>query len=455
MKYILWATALGALSAASLPLGSWFGIQFRFSARTNSIMAAFGAGALIAALSIELIAPTVSGLLEASDGAKDDHVAAFFSMIVGCIGGGILYVALANLVNSKGGFLRKRSTVLGYFKKQNKINQEAVLERISGYPLFQNFPPEHVETLMDVLHEVYFAKGDLITEEGEEADTAYILLEGEIEGDLDDMSIGTIISKGDILNLLPVLKGGRSYGNAIAITKVRCLAISRAGFDKLRLLSREFDENCRNLAHEHLRIYARVVEEQNAKRQEWLSDAGRSLDNDMIMPDYHKINKAKKEHAGAPLAIWLGILLDGIPESMVIGAGMLGLLSAKLSVSPEVQFIDVIPFTLIAGLFLSNFPEALSSSANMKAQGTSKSRIFLMWFSLMVITGIGAGAGFLLADQFDHTVVVFLEGLAAGAMLTMIVAAMIPEAVLQGSGNLVGLSTLSGFLAALMFKLLE
>jgi hypothetical protein len=48
-----------------------------------------------------------------------------------------------------------------------------------------------------------------------------------------------------------------------------------------------------------------------------------------------------------------------------------------------------------------------------------------------------------------------LEGLAAGAMLTMIAAAMIPEAVVMGSGTTTGLSVLAGFLAAVMFKLLE
>jgi zinc transporter ZupT len=117
--------------------------------------------------------------------------------------------------------------------------------------------------------------------------------------------------------------------------------------------------------------------------------------------------------------------------------------------------MDIVPFTLIAGLFLSNLPEALSSSANMLQQGWSKRRIFLMWFSLMVITGIGAGVGYLAAGEIDHTWLFLLEGLAAGAMLTMIAAAMIPEAVVMGSGNLVGLSTLLGFLSAILFKLLE
>ena len=115
----------------------------------------------------------------------------------------------------------------------------------------------------------------------------------------------------------------------------------------------------------------------------------------------------------------------------------------------------MIPFTLIAGLFLSNFPEALASSANMRMQGMGKRRIFLLWFSLMVITAAGAGGGFLLADSISGLWLSFAEGLAAGAMLTMIAAAMIPEAVHMGKANSVGLSTLAGFLAAISFKLLE
>ena len=48
-----------------------------------------------------------------------------------------------------------------------------------------------------------------------------------------------------------------------------------------------------------------------------------------------------------------------------------------------------------------------------------------------------------------------IEGLAAGAMLTMIAAAMIPEAVHLSGSRITGLSTLAGFLAAVAFKLLE
>ncbi|HRA90236.1 MAG TPA: hypothetical protein PK992_19260, partial [Planctomycetaceae bacterium] len=74
---------------------------------------------------------------------------------------------------------------------------------------------------------------------------------------------------------------------------------------------------------------------------------------------------------------------------------------------------------------------------------------------LMVTTSVGSGLGFLLAGVLSETWLVFAEGVAAGAMLTMIAAAMIPEAAAHGKPSEVGLSTLAGFLAAVMFKLLE
>ena len=58
--YLLWSVLLGALSASSLPLGAWVGIRFRPAVGISALLAAFGAGALIAALTLELVAPTVA-----------------------------------------------------------------------------------------------------------------------------------------------------------------------------------------------------------------------------------------------------------------------------------------------------------------------------------------------------------------------------------------------------------
>ena len=166
------------------------------------------------------------------------------------------------------------------------------------------------------------------------------------------------------------------------------------------------------------------------------------------------LRRAHAEHEGSPLAVWLGILLDGIPESVVIGAGLYLVLAAHPAVE-TLRFVEVIPYTLVAGLFLSNFPEALSSSANMLAQGWTRRRIFLMWFALMVTTRIGAASASCSPAVLSETWLVFAEGVAAGAMLTMIAAAMIPEAAAHGKPSAVGLSTLAGFLVAVLFKLLE
>ena len=84
----------------------------------------------------------------------------------------------------------------------------------------------------------------------------------------------------------------------------------------------------------------------------------------------------------------------------------------------------------------------------MKLQGWGKRKIFLMWFSLVVITGIGDGLGYLLAESLKPSLLIFAESFAAGAMQTMISTAMIPEAVHIGNANIVGLSTFAGFLAA-------
>jgi zinc transporter ZupT len=146
---------------------------------------------------------------------------------------------------------------------------------------------------------------------------------------------------------------------------------------------------------------------------------------------------------GAALAIWLGILIDGIPESLVIG---------MFAINPS-----GVSLSFIAGVFLSNLPEAMATAVSMRNNGMRVSRIMVMWGSICVMTGIGAFVGAsLLPAQPEGAVFYFvlgIEGLAAGAMLTMIAESMLPEAFEQG-GSIIGLSTLAGFLVTLIVKVL-
>ena len=94
------ALVFGGLSAASLLLGAWTGILLKPPPRVSAVVMAFGAGALFAALSLELIGEAVERL----DGV-------FWPIGLGCVAGGLLFVTLDRLVNNAGGFLRKRSTL--------------------------------------------------------------------------------------------------------------------------------------------------------------------------------------------------------------------------------------------------------------------------------------------------------------------------------------------------------
>jgi zinc transporter ZupT len=117
--YVVWALVLGAISAVSLPLGSLVGLNVRFQPRYIAVFAAFGAGALIAALSVELVAPTAFALTEQNHAEGSEHALTnFFSLLAGGVLGGILFVVLDALVNSKGGYLRKTSTTLAYLAKR-------------------------------------------------------------------------------------------------------------------------------------------------------------------------------------------------------------------------------------------------------------------------------------------------------------------------------------------------
>ncbi len=131
---------------------------------------------------------------------------------------------------------------------------------------------------------------------------------------------------------------------------------------------------------------------------------------------------------GAPIAIWLGLLLDGIPESLVIGATA-----------------GAIQFSFVAGIALSNYPEALASSVGMREQALAWRNIALLRGTVILVTGVGAAAGSVVFEQAPEQAFAVVEGLAAGAMLTVITQTMMPEA-LHRSGGFVGLAALAGFL---------
>ncbi|MEM7409687.1 MAG: cyclic nucleotide-binding domain-containing protein [Myxococcota bacterium] len=446
----LWAVALGALSAAALPLGAWFGLTLRLPPAATAVFASFGAGALIAALSLELVAPTVAEL------GHDAHGAGVLVTLLVASGiGGVLFTLLDRMLASRGGFLRKVSTTMMHFAALDRERDATRVRELCAIPLLWTLPEREVSKAVHDVAELTYAPSEVLFAEGDAGDHIAIVRSGEVRLWRAGGSIGTV-GPGAILGELAVLTEGPHSLSATAVDEVEVLTIPRAAIEAWRTRHPAFDAALREIGSEHLRDVRQRDAIRSREEEDWAMRAIDALATGGRVPTPTEWRREAENHTGSGLAVWLGLLIDGIPESFVIGAGLLGLVSAELAANGSVAFANVIPFTLVGGLFLANFPEALSSSVAMRDQGFSPTRIHLLWGSLVAVTAVGAGFGYVLGASTTHATLVAVEGIAAGAMLASIASTMIPEAVhLAGSGRLVGLSTLAGFLAAVAFKLLE
>ncbi|NJC06269.1 ZIP family zinc transporter [Sphingomonas kaistensis] len=139
------------------------------------------------------------------------------------------------------------------------------------------------------------------------------------------------------------------------------------------------------------------------------------------------------KHPDNSAALALGALLDGIPESIVIGVSLL-----------EGGAVGLVA---VVAVFLSNIPEGLSSAAGMKAEGKRPRTVFALWGGIALVSGISAALGYILFAGVQPEVLAFVQAIAAGAILAMIVDTMVPEAF-EGTHDFAGLISVAGFLAA-------
>jgi CRP-like cAMP-binding protein len=596
------AVFFGLVSALALPLGAIIGVTWRPPDRVLAFLLAFGGGALLAALTLDLVAP----------GVDRGH---FFDLAIGAIIGGFLYKGLDHLVNRRGGYLRKPSTAMSYWRNQARDRLDRVLSSLNRVRPLGGLPYDSKEALLKIMQVKDVPAGTAIYRLGDPPDYLYIVESGAVEltdparhGEVfeklgpfdafgrisfltglprateayaasdctllllprdqlmellpeDDAlreAVGRALEVGEVVSYLErrqgltaeeastwrthavasllesgsyespyttmvltedslvdllrhdprlpffadlseealravvgrlihraqtkghdifhagqpsdrvfflrrgrvhlvdadprhppeVVRSGSSFGGmsfltggvytrtAVAMKEAHVSILRRDDFDslvteipELRARLGEF------LRTRHVDDYLVGRHELDPKRAaRWVEKAAKSVEGGRIFPSLAEMTQTVASHSGAAMAIWLGILLDGIPESFVIGANVL--VSGGVTLS------------LIVGLFLANFPEALSSAAGMREQGMRRTRILVMWTSLTIITGAGAGIGTLFLREAPEEWFALIEGLAAGAMLTMIAETMLPEAFHKG-GGIVGLSTLGGFLAAI------
>jgi ZIP family zinc transporter len=143
-----------------------------------------------------------------------------------------------------------------------------------------------------------------------------------------------------------------------------------------------------------------------------------------------KSMKGDAQLAGSASAIVFGTILDGIPESFVLGASLLQ--------------EGAVPVAVVVGVFVSNVPESLSATSGLLTAGWSKQRAFMLWTKVVVVSVIAAALGWYVVDVMPGAEGAFALAFAGGALLVMLADTLMPEAFELG-GREAGLVTALGF----------
>lgn len=143
---------------------------------------------------------------------------------------------------------------------------------------------------------------------------------------------------------------------------------------------------------------------------------------------------------GGGKSIMLGALLDGLPESLVLG------ISLATGGGISVAFLTAV--------LLSNLPEGMAASIDMRSDGRSRRYIYRVWVIIIAICGLAGAIGYGAVQLLPEADGRLLEGFAAGAVLTMLGSAMIPESFERG-GKTVGLALALGFFVTALLAVAE
>ena len=154
--------------------------------------------------------------------------------------------------------------------------------------------------------------------------------------------------------------------------------------------------------------------------------------------NHMKIESSDQSSLVIPMV--LAIILDGVPESIVIGLGILEEGTVSLA--------------MLVAVFISNLPEAIAGTIGMRGSGWNKKRIILLWFSIAVVCAFASVAGYTVFSGVSERWMSFIQAFAGGAILMMLANSMIPESYEHG-GKLTGIFTVLGFFISVAMVILE
>jgi ZIP family zinc transporter len=136
----------------------------------------------------------------------------------------------------------------------------------------------------------------------------------------------------------------------------------------------------------------------------------------------------------------LAIILDGIPESIVIGLGIFE--------------VGTVSLAMLVAVFISNLPEAIAGTTGMKAGGWSRGKIIFLWAFIALVCAGSTVAGYSLFSNTSEHWLAFIQAFAGGAILMMLANSMMPEAYEHG-GKMAGVFTVLGFFVSVSIVIFE
>jgi ZIP family zinc transporter len=154
-----------------------------------------------------------------------------------------------------------------------------------------------------------------------------------------------------------------------------------------------------------------------------------------LLADRYVEKKFGSEGAGGALGIVVGSVVDGVPESAILGI--------------QVGTGVAISLSFVFAVFISNIPQAIAPSADLAASGWGPRRLGRLWLLVVVACGVAAGLGFLGTDLSSAVQGDRAAALAAGGLLAMLTNSLIPFSFERG-GSAAGAATALGFCVSVL-----
>ena len=421
---------VGVATTSSSLLGAALGLYLPISRRLLACVLAFAAGSLISALAIDL---GFQGALDLRHHGFSGQGA--WNVVGGgfAIGAG-LYLGFTLLLEKRGAAVRSPTRFREYAMRRKRKNNRNIIELLSKCDLMRHLPPADIENILQALKTVDVAQGVEVFHAGDPGAALFIVAKGSVEI-LSDKGVPlATLDEGQTFGEMALLAGGVRTATARTLAPSVLLELARADFDVMLQADQQFVTAVQSLSHARaLNNLARG----GANPGRWARIASgnlRSLSRGEVTA------LLKQAGDGAGIAIILGNILDTIPGCLVIGAKYHGVSSLAL--------------TLFLGMFVGGIPEAAASASILMRAGYRPPKVFGLWSSVLAAGLLAAVAGHLFIGDPHSLAAILCQAVAGGAVLALVVHAMIPEAIHDG-GSLVVMPTVAGFLFALFVSLAQ